>query len=436
MDISVFGIGYVGAVSAGCLARDGHRVTAVDMVASKVRDLNHGLSPIVEPGLEEILAASVQAGQLSATRSANKAIHVSDLSLVCVGTPSARNGSLDLGHLERVTTQIAMALRGKNAYHSVVYRSTVVPGTVDRILIPRLEQISGKKAGADFGVGYMPEFLREGMAIQDYDNPGVSVYGACDEITANRLKHLHDQKSISPVITDIAVAEAVKYACNAWHATKISFANEMGNICKALGLDGHEVMEIMCQDRKLNISSAYMKPGFAFGGSCLPKDLRALRFAAREREVATPVLDAVLTANEMQLMHAYNMIEACGKRRVGVLGLSFKPSTDDLRESPLVELVERLYGRGYAVKIYDPNIQIGKLTGTNLKYVRSRLPHVSTLLSNSLDRVLAHSEVIVVGNAALGRDALPMIDENKIIIDLVRTIARKTSQGTYRGLCW
>jgi len=436
MDISVFGVGYVGAVSAGCLARDGHRVTAVDVAANKIRDLNRGLSPIVETGLERIIADNVAAGRLTATRSVNKAIHTSDLSLVCVGTPSARNGSLDVSHLERVTAQIATALRGKNSYHSVVYRSTVVPGTVDSILIPRLEQMSGKQVGKDFGVGYMPEFLREGMAIHDYDNPGIAVFGAHDQITADRLKSLHAADKAPPALTEIAVAEAVKYACNAWHATKISFANEIGNICKSMGLDGQEVMEIMCRDHKLNVSPAYLKPGFAFGGSCLPKDLRALRFAARQREVPTPVLDAVLAANEIQLSHAYNMIEACSRRRVGVLGLSFKPGTDDLRESPLVELVERLHGRGYSVKIFDPNIQMGKLTGTNLKYVRSRLPHVSSLLSNSLVRVLDHAEVVVIGNAALGRDAMPLIDDSQMVIDLVRTSAGKTSQGSYKGLCW
>jgi GDP-mannose 6-dehydrogenase len=436
MDVSIFGAGYVGAVSAACLARDGHRVTLVDVISNKVRSLNSGLAPVIEPGLAPLIQHNVKEGRLSATRSASKAINSTELSLICVGTPSTRNGSLDMIHLERVTSQIGVALRGKNSFHSVVYRSTVVPGTIEDIIIPQLEKISGKKSGREFGVGYLPEFLREGTAIQDHDNPGIAVFGAHDPITTDRIAQLVGGARTLPSRIDIRTAEAVKYVSNSWHAVKISFANEIGNICRSMGIDSHVVMEIFCHDKKLNISPAYLRPGFSFGGSCLPKDLRAIRFAAHRHDIQTPLLDAVLTANEIQLANAYNMIAYCGKRRIGILGLSFKPCTDDLRESPLVELAERLHGRGFSIKIYDPNIQPGRLTGSNLAYIRERIPHIASMLCKSINEVAEYGDVVVVGNAELGRECLPLLKGDKHIVDLVRVDQQMTSAGLYYGICW
>ena len=436
MEVSVFGIGYVGAVSAGCLARDGHNVLAVDVAPIKVRPLNRGQSPIVEPGLDAIIGDAVRSKRLRATTNAKSAIYGTEISFVCVGTPSASNGSLDMTHLEGVTTQIGQALAAKNDYHSVVYRSTMLPGTMEAKVIPQLERVSGKRAGTDFGIGYMPEFLRESTAIRDYDDPGAIIFGVRDERTVDRLHELHKLALGERLVVDITTAEAIKYVNNAWHALKISFANEVGNICKSVGLDGYDVMNALCLDQRLNISPAYLKPGFAFGGSCLPKDLRALRHMARLKEIDTPVLDATLTANERQLARAYEMIASCGKRTVGFLGLSFKAGTDDLRESPLVELAERLYGRGYDIRIFDPNIQIKKLTGANLRYVRARLPHLGAVLCNDMSQVLRRSDVIVIGNAALGREALPQIDDTKFVVDLVRVDSEKRSSGAYQGICW
>jgi GDP-mannose 6-dehydrogenase len=436
VEVGVFGIGYVGAVSAGCLARDGHNVLAVDVAANKVRPINQGLSPIIEPGLQDIIHDAVKAGRLRATTSAKTAIHASEISFVCVGTPSAPNGSLDTTYLEGATIQIGEALRAKNDYHSVVYRSTMLPGTMEKKVIPGLERASGKRAGIDFGIGYMPEFLRESTAIRDYDEPGAIIFGARDDITLARLHELHKNVSGKRLTVDITTAEAIKYVNNAWHALKISFANEVGNICKSAGLDGYDVMDALCSDHRLNISPAYLKPGFAFGGSCLPKDLRALRYMARTNEVDTPILDATLTANERQLARAYEMVAAHGKRNIGILGLSFKADTDDLRESPLVELAERLYGRGYDIRIFDPNIQIKKLTGANLKYVRARLPHLSAHLCNDLDQMIRRSDVLIVGNAALGREVLRDLDPAKPVVDLVRVDPTKRTAGSYHGICW
>jgi GDP-mannose 6-dehydrogenase len=436
MDLSIFGIGYVGAVSAGCFARDGHKVIAVDTLPKKVQAINKGLSPIVEPGLSEIIADSAADGRLSATTNVKKAVYGSELSLICVGTPSAPNGSLETKYLKDVTEQIGDAIRRKNTYHSVVYRSTMLPGTIRDILIPRLEAASGSRVGTGFGVGYLPEFLRESTAIQDFDNPGATIFGAEDQLTLDRLKQLHPKAAHNAIVLDMGEAEAVKYANNAWHAVKISFANEIGNICNSVGIDGHSVMETLCSDKRLNISPAYLKPGFAFGGSCLPKDLRALRYLARRQEVATPVLDAALEANEVQLSRAYDLVTQLGKRRIGFLGLSFKSGTDDLRESPFVELAERLHGRGYGLRIYDPNIQIPRLTGANLRYVRSRLPHFGSLLCNEIERVLQFAEVLVIGNSALGREALERLDPDVHVVDLVRVYRHMSTKGSYQGLSW
>jgi len=342
-----------------------------------------------------------------------------------------------MDHLEAVTEQIGEVLAKKNEYHSVIYRSTMLPGTMDDILIPMLEKRSGKSAGKDFGIGYHPEFLRESTAIRDYDDPGIIVIGRRDPLTFDRMMEIYRNFRQAPVAVDLRTAEAIKYTNNAWHALKISFANEIGNVCKAASVDGHVVMDILCADRRLNISPAYLKPGFAFGGSCLPKDLRALRYKAHQLDVSTPILDATLTANDIQLQRAYRMVSESGCRKVGVIGLSFKSGTDDLRESPFVELCETLYGRGFEVAIYDPNIQIEKLTGANLSYVRSRLPHLAQLLTTRVEDVLDHAEVLVLGNPQVARDVLERWPaEDKQIVDLVRVSSSRRSNGNYQGICW
>ncbi|MFO1350175.1 MAG: UDP-glucose/GDP-mannose dehydrogenase family protein [Gammaproteobacteria bacterium] len=397
MRISVFGIGYVGAVSAACLCQDGHTIIAVDPNQAKTQAIMAGQSPIIEPGLNELITAAVAKNALTATQDAYQAIIESELSIVCVGTPSLPNGDLETRYISYVAEEIGGVLRNKPAFHSVVVRSTILPGTMEALVIPLLEKCSGKKAGQDFGVGYYPEFLREGSAIKDYFEPGAIIYGCLDDITARRLGTINQNLPQEATIVDIATAEAIKYTNNAWHAVKVSFANEVGNICKALGIDSHKVFEILCSDKRLNISPAYLKPGFAFGGSCLPKDLRALRYKAKQSDVRTPLLDATLDANEVQIQKAFDMIVNAGKRRVGLIGLSFKPDTDDLRESPLLELAERLYGKGYDIKILDPHVRYAALIGANRHFVQSRLPHLTQLLVDDLDEVCAHADVIILG---------------------------------------
>jgi GDP-mannose 6-dehydrogenase len=436
MQISVFGIGYVGAVSAACLANDGHQVLAVDPNPQKVDPLNAGISPIVEPGLDGLIQEGIRSKRLHATSDVREAIQGSDISFVCVGTPSRANGSLDTGYVIAAAKEIGSAIREKNSFHSVVMRSTILPGTMESIVLPALERTSGRQAGVGFGVAYYPEFLRESTAIADYYDPGAIIFGRHDQVTIDRLMEIHKIFKVEPRTVSIRTAEAVKYTNNAWHALKISFANEIGNICKAAGIDGHAVMDVLCADTRLNISKAYLKPGFAFGGSCLPKDLRALRFAARKLEVPTPVLDATLEANEEQLRRAYAMVAATGKRRIGIIGLSFKPETDDLRESPLVELAERLYGRGYEIRIYDPNIQVSKLTGANLHFVRSHLPHLTSLLTADMNEVIDHAEVFVLGNRAEAKRLMEVVDDGRPLIDLVRIDQTRCSGDFYQGICW
>lgn len=436
MRISIFGIGYVGAVTAACLCRDGHSVVAVDPNDVKVNEINEGLAPIGEPGLAELVATAVAEGRLTATRDAAAAIAATDLSIVCVGTPSNPNGSLDTRYVVRVAEEIGAAIADKPG-HMVVVRSTVLPGTMRDLVVPTLERVSGGVAGKDFGIAYYPEFLRESTAIADYDDPGTIVFGGRDDATVEALRSLVAHLGVEPVVVDFATAEMVKYVNNAWHATKVSFANEIGNICKGVGIDGHSVMDVLCRDTRLNISRAYLMPGFAFGGSCLPKDLRALRYKARTIDVATPMLNSALFANEIQLDRAFQLVAATGARRVGFLGLSFKSNTDDLRESPLVELAEKLLGKGYNLKIYDPNVSYNELTGTNLQYVMSHLPHLSRLLVDTVEEMCTDAEAVVIGKNGPGvarvverlRGATP-------IIDLVRIDAKQRSHGAYTGICW
>ncbi len=436
MRISIFGAGYVGAVSAGCLASDGHEVVAVDPDENKIRPLLAGHSPIIEPGLDGLVRDGVAAGRLTATDDAEDALARTDLSMICVGTPSRRDGSLDTQYLLRVAEQIGAGIARKSSYHSVVVRSTCLPGTTEAVIIPALEAASGLTAGVDFGIAYLPEFLRESTAIPDYYDPGVIVFGHRDERTLQRLQEIHQHIDRPKYVVDIRTAEGIKYTNNAWHALKISFSNEIGNVLSNAGIDSHVALEILCGDDRLNISPAYMKPGFAFGGSCLPKDLRALVSLSRRQGVPVPLLEATLAANEAQIDRAYEMITAAGHRRVGFVGLSFKPDTDDLRESPLVELAERLYGRGYDLKIYDPNICLNRLTGANASFVEARLPHLAKLLKEEITSVLDESEVIVIGNRAEMNGAMTRVPADTEIIDLVRLNSAQRSQGRYHGICW
>jgi GDP-mannose 6-dehydrogenase len=425
-------------VSAASFATDGHDVVGVDVNADKVAAINAGKSPIVEPGLDEMLARNVAEGRLRATTDTADAVRDSEVSLLCVGTPSRRNGSLDLTYLERVSEQIGAALRTKSDYHVVVVRSTVLPGTTHGVVIPALERESGKKYGEGFGVSVNPEFLREGCALYDVRHPPVTVVGHNHAADATGTMALYQGLDAPLVSTSIRVAEMVKYTSNAWHALKICFANEIGNVCKAVGVDSHDVMDIFCQDDKLNISKAYMKPGFAFGGSCLPKDVRALEYRAKELDLDLPILQAVLPSNQRQIQHALDRIVESGCREIGMLGLSFKAGTDDLRESPLVILAEALLGKGYTLRIYDRNITIGRLIGANRAYIEGQIPHLARLMCDSVDEVVDQSELLVLGNAADEfAEALTRSRADQIVVDLVRTNADLSQvKAAYQGLCW
>jgi GDP-mannose 6-dehydrogenase len=435
--ISIFGLGYVGVVTAGCLARDGHEVIGVDLNAAKVDLINAGQSPIVEAGTPELIRQGVSAGRLRATVDATEAVAQSQLSLICVGTPSQLNGNLDLSHVRHVSEQIGAALPAKTEFHVVVCRSTVLPGSMRQIILPTLEEYSGWCAGTDFGVCNNPEFLREGSAVDDFDHPPKIVIGQTDARSGELVASLYNRIDAPVICTDLETAEMVKYADNVWHALKVCFANEIGNFCKAAGLDSHRVMDIFCRDTKLNLSKTYLSPGFAFGGSCLPKDVRAFAYKARTLDLELPVVNAILPSNRHQVEQAFRMIAALGKRRVGILGLSFKPGPDDLRESPVVELAERMLGKGYDILIFDPDVGLANLMGTNRDYILNRIPHIAPLLTRDAQEIVAHSEVIVVGNRAPQfRDIVHHVAGDTVIVDLVRVVESTGDRDNYQGLCW
>jgi GDP-mannose 6-dehydrogenase len=438
MNVSVFGLGYVGSVSAASFAADGHTVVGVDVNPDKVASLNDGRSPIVEKGLDELIRDNTTNGRLRATTSTKEAIAATDLSLICVGTPSRRNGSLDLTYLERVCEQTGDALKDKASYHVVVVRSTVLPGTTHGVVIPALERASGKKYGTGFGVTVNPEFLREGTAIKDFRQPPMTLIGHNYASDAQPTEALYSQVSAPVITTSIRTAEMIKYASNTWHALKVCFANEVGNLCKRLEIDSHEVMDIFCRDEKLNLSSYYMKPGFAFGGSCLPKDVRAMQYRAKEVDLDMPVIQSILGSNEMQIRHAIDMVVETGRKRIGLLGFSFKAGTDDLRESPIVILAEALLGKGYSLCIYDRNVSIARLVGANKEYINQQIPHLSSLLTDSIDEVLEKSEVIVVGNGSPEfAEALRRTRPDQMVIDLFRVkIDPLEVPAQYTGICW
>jgi len=435
--ISVFGLGYVGCVSAACLANEGFEVIGIDVNLSKVKLVASGHATVIEEGIDALVCSMVSAGRLHATFDPEEAVRFSSISMICVGTPSMPNGSLALAHVRNVAEQIGKALRTKKEYHVVALRSTVLPGTTTSMLIPTLEEASGKREGRDFGVCMNPEFLREGTSIRDFSHPPFTIIGARDERAGRAVSELYGGIEAPLHVTDIGVAEMLKYACNCFHGVKVTFANEIGNMCKALGTDSHEVMRLFCEDKKLNISPAYLRPGFAFGGSCLGKDLRALVYRGKELDVETPVLSAALESNRKQVLKAYEMIHAAGRRRVGVLGLSFKAGTDDLRESPIVTLVEMLIGKGHVLSIYDRLVSRSGLIGANRDYVEREIPHIWSLMRDDVSEVVGESDVIVVGNdTAEFRDVQGALRDDQVVIDLVRVFGEQTSTGRYQGICW
>ena len=437
MRISVLGLGYVGAVVAGCLARRGHEVTGVDTDPGKVALLNSGRSPIIEREIGEIISQEVAAGRLAATDDVAAAVPRSELVMVCVGTPSRANGEIDLKHVRRVCEQIGAGLRSHSGAPVVVVRSTLLPGTTRELVIPTLEASSGRQAGTDFGLCVNPEFLREGSAVRDYLNPPKTVIGELNRASGDLLASLYAELPAPLIRTDIETAEVVKYADNAWHALKVGFANEMGRFCKTLGVDSHRVMEIFCRDTKLNISASYLKPGFAFGGSCLPKDLRALLHKAKSLDVSLPILSAVLPSNELQIERAVRTVIEHGSRQVGILGLSFKAGTDDLRNSPVVELAERLLGKGFQLRIYDHNVRLASIHGANREFLMQRIPHIAALLAPTVEEVLEHAGTIVIGNAAPEfRGILSRVGFRQTVVDLVRIGECHSVAGVYEGVCW
>jgi GDP-mannose 6-dehydrogenase len=435
MKVNVFGLGYVGSVVCACLANDGHDVTGIDIDKTKVDSINDGKSPIVEPELGEAIEKAVAAGNLRALTGIET---LGDISFICVGTPSNDNGSFGLSQITTVVEQIARLLRTTGSFHVVNIRSTILPGTVESTIIPLLEVTSQKQVGRDFGVSVNPEFMRETTAVRDYYNPPLTVIGASDQRSAAAVASLYEKIDAPVESCSIRTAEMIKYANNAFHAVKVTFANEIGNFCKALGIDSHQLMEIVCKDTKLNLSPYYLKPGFAFGGSCLPKDLRALLYESKMKDLELPMLNSIFTSNRLQVERAFNEIKKVGKNKVGVLGLSFKAGTDDLRESPIVSLIETLIGKGYSVSIYDEEVSLAKIRGANKRYIEHSIPHISSLLTRDIDQVLNESEVLVVAKRGKSLEEKVMgLNHGAVVIDLVRLFTDSSKHpANYQGICW
>ena len=437
MRISIFGMGYVGTVSAGCLAQRGHEVIGVDPVRAKVELINAAQSPIIEAEIEAIIHDAVRSGKLRATSDQDEAIYETELSFVCVGTPSQVNGNLDLTYVKRVCELIGDALKNKPTRHTIVIRSTVLPGTMRQVVIPILEEHSGKKAGRDFGVCNNPEFLREGSAVSDFNSPPKTVIGELDCESGNMLASLYAKLDAPLIKTEIEIAEMIKYVDNSWHALKIGFANEIGNICKSFSIDAPAVMKIFCQDTKLNISPAYLMPGFAFGGSCLPKDLRALAYTAKLHDLELPIITSILPSNEMQIARGVRLIMETGHKRIGVLGFSFKEGTDDLRESPMIEVIEHLIGKGHDVRIFDKNVNLAKLVGANRDFILNHLPHISRLMARSVGEVLEHAQTVMIGNKEPDfADVANKLREGQRLVDFVGISNQRSGNGKYHGICW
>ena len=437
--ISVFGLGYVGCVSAACFADRGFQVLGIDANPTKTEFLRDGKSPVIEEHIGELVHKVVSEGALTVVGDAETAVHQTDISLICVGTPSEPNGELSTVYLRRVAEEIGAALATKTARHTVVFRSTMVPGTCQDVLIPILEEASGKRAGVDFGVCVNPEFLREGTSVWDFNNPPKTVVGSNDPESAEAVMRLYEGLPGPRFAVRLAEAEMIKYVDNSYHALKVAFGNEIGVICRSVGVDSHSVIDVFMADTKLNISPAYLRPGFAFGGSCLPKDLRALVHTARRRDLDTPLLASVLPSNEAHIRRALDLVTGSGRRKVGIFGLSFKAGTDDLRESALVELAERLLGKGYQVKIFDSVVALSRLTGANRDYLAERLPHIERLLTDDIDQVLDHAEVCIAGSAEPAiAAAMSKVGADRLVVDLVRLpdAAQRRDDPSYVGISW
>ncbi len=437
MRISIFGLGYVGAVSYGCLAGQGHDVIGVDVDAHKLGLLQKGISPVVEDGMPELIEAAMRSGRARVTSDAAEGVANSEISFVCVGTPSRRNGAHDLTALRSVCEQIGSAISKKKTDHVTVIRSTVAPGTTEDILIPILEEASGKRLGSGLHVCFQPEFLREGVSIKDFENPPMTIAGGVG-FGVDTLRTLSQDLPCEFIATSIRTAEMVKFCCNAFHAVKVVFANEVGRLCHGLEMDGREVMSLLCQDTHLNISPAYLRPGFAFGGSCLPKDLRALINMSRDVAVELPLLASVLPSNETQIAHALDIVLRTKRRRIGMIGVSFKGGTDDLRESPLLELAERLIGKGMDVRIYDPEVNLSRIRGSNRAFVEESIPHIASIMTDDVAQLVRSCDVIVVGarDAAAESCLRAHPDASRTLVDLVGMTGVSETMGQYHGICW
>ncbi len=436
MQISVLGLGYVGAVAAACLADSGNNVVVVDINETKVLRLNEGQSPIMEPGLTELIERNVAQRRLSATPNLRRAVGGSEATIICVGTPSASSGDSQLADLDRVVEEVARTLHDSPSWHLVMLTSTVPPGTTEGRVIPRLEEISGKRCGQDFGVAFSPEFLREGSAIHDYQHPAKTVVGATDTRTLECATAIFGPYAHRVTATSIRVAEMVKLTDNSWHALKVAFANEIGRFCSSLTIDSHEVMNVFKSDTRLNISAAYLTPGYAFGGSCLPKDLRTLVYRARQLGVEIPVIEAVLTSNRSQVEAALRAIQEYGVKRIALLGVAFKPGTDDLRESAMLELAERLIGKGYEIGIHDEYVNLSRLVGANRAYLEKMHPHIAPMLSDDLDVVLKDADLIIVAQANPAYARLYEMVTDRPVLDLSGVARPPGPAANYRGLSW
>jgi len=438
MRISIFGLGYVGAVSLGCLARDGHNVVGVDIDRTKLDLIRNGQTPVIEAGMQELISGAVRSGRVQVTADAASALHASDISFLCVGTPPRSNGSQDLSAMERLCVQLGKALRDKDGYHVFVVRSTVMPGTVEGMVKSAIDEYSGKRLGEDYGLCFQPEFMREGSSIRDYDHPPMTVVGGDSPRSVAAVREVFGHLPCAFHETSIRVAEMLKYFCNIFHALKITFANEAGRICQSLEVDPHQVMDLLCRDTQLNVSAAYLKPGFAFGGSCLPKDLKALTYIAKQRDVDIPMLRGVMASNRAHIDHAIDRVLAENERKVGMIGLAVKTGTDDLRESPLVTVAERFLGKGIDLKIHDPEVSLSRLIGANRRYIEEVIPHIGSLMMDSVEELIARSKIVVVGlrtpelTAALQRG---LTDEH-MVLDLVNLPDRDKLRGRYVGVCW
>jgi GDP-mannose 6-dehydrogenase len=436
MRISVFGLGYVGTVTAACLAREGNEIVGVDIDRHKIDLINQGGSPIVEEKIADIIAGAVDRGSLKATFDSKAAIHETDLSLVCVGTPSRDNGDVDLSYVLRLSEKIGQVLKNKSDFHTLVYRSTVPPGTTEEAVIPILEETSGKKVYIDFDVCFNPEFLREGSSVHDFYNPPFTVVGQQSEGPGQLLGKLYSFIHAPLELTSIKGAEFLKYICNSYHALKVCFANEIGTLARKLGLDGFELMRLFMLDTKQNLSGMYLKPGFAYGGSCLPKDVRGLLYLAKKLDYDAPLLSAVPTSNQEQLDQGFKIITSLGKKKIGFLGLSFKGGTDDLRESPLVILAERLLGKGHELLIFDRNVNLGRIFGSNKSYIEREIPHIEKLFASSIDDVVYNSEVIVIGNYDEEYAEVVKKLRNQHVVDFARIVENPSTINNYHGICW